>query len=296
MAAPKKKRMLVTGASGFLGWNIIQNVKSQWDIFGVCLNHPADIPGVKILRTDITRYQDLKKTFFDILPDAVIHAAALSDPNTCQQNPEKSRMINTEAAIHLAGLCAKVDIPCVFTSTDLVFDGTNAPYVEDDEPCPVCLYGEQKVLAENGMKNAYPSTIVCRLPLMFGDPGPVAKNFLQPLARALSEGPPPKLFIDEYRTPLSGYSAAKGLMIALHAQPPIIHLGGPACISRYEFGCLVADALGVSRSHIISCRQMDIKMSAKRPPNVCLDSRHANAMGFCPKPIRDELDFLFDQF
>ena len=288
--------MLVTGASGFLGWNIIQRAKNHWEIFGVCLNHPADISGVKILRTDITRYQELKKIFFDIMPDAVIHTAAISDPNTCQQNPEKSRMINTDAAIHLAGLCAKVDIPFVFTSTDLVFDGTDAPYFEDDEPCPVSLYGEQKVLAENGMKNEFPSTVICRLPLMFGDPGPVAKNFLQPLARALSEGPPPRLFIDEYRTPLSGASAAKGLMMALQAQPPIIHLGGPACISRYEFGCLVANVLGVPRSHIISCRQTDIKMPAKRPLNVCLDSRHADAMGFRPIPIREELEFLLDHF
>lgn len=288
------KKLLVTGASGFLGWHIIQNAIHQWDVYGICLNHPVSIPGARILQTDIVRYQDLKTCFHSIMPDAVIHAAAVSDPNICEQNPEQTRMINTQASIHLAGLCASAGIPCVFTSTDLVFDGTDAPYSEDDKPCPVSHYGEQKVLAETGMKDVYPSTVVCRLPLMFGNPGPVAKNFLQPLVRALSEGPPPRLFIDEYRTPLSGSSAAKGLMIALQTQPPMIHLGGPACISRYEFGCLVADVLNVPRSHIISCRQTDIKMPAKRPPNVCLDSRSANAMGFFPPPIQDELEFLFD--
>lgn len=284
--------MLVTGASGFLGWNIIQHAKSQWDIFGLCLNHPVFIPGVKILRTDITRYHDLKKTFVDIMPDAVIHAAALSDPNTCQQNPVVSRLINTDASIYLAGLCAEKSIPCVFISTDLVFDGTAAPYCEDDEPCPVSLYGEHKVLAENGMKSVYPRTVICRLPLMFGDPGPVANNFLPLLVRALSAGPAPKLFIDEYRTPLSGRSAAKGLMTALRNLPPLVHLGGVERVSRYEFGCTVADFLGLPKENIISCRQKDIDMPAKRPPDVSLDSRRAIAMGFYPRPLWEELEYM----
>ncbi|WP_419655682.1 dTDP-4-dehydrorhamnose reductase [Desulfosarcina variabilis str. Montpellier] len=288
------KKLLVTGASGFLGWHVIHHAMRHWDVYGICLSHPVAISGASILRTDISRYPDLKKCFLDIMPDAVIHTAAISDPNVCEQTPAQTSAINTQASIHLAGLCAEADIPCVFTSTDLVFDGTDAPYTEDDTPCPVNHYGEQKVLAENGMKNVYPSTVICRLPLMFGDPGPVAKNYLQSLIRALSEGPQPKLFIDEYRTPISGRSAAHGLMIALQAQPPIIHLGGPTCISRYEFGCLVADVLGVPRSTIISCRQKDIEMPAKRPPDVCLDSHRANAMGFCPRPIREELECLLE--
>jgi dTDP-4-dehydrorhamnose reductase len=288
----KKKRLLVTGASGFLGWNVIHRAKNDWDIFGICLNHPVDITGVKILRTDITRYQAFKKVFFDIMPDAVIHGAAVSDPNQCEQNPVPSRMINTDAAIHLAGLCAEVNIPCLFISTDLVFDGTGAPYSEDDQPCPVSLYGEQKVLAENGMRNVYSKTVVCRLPLMFGDPGPVANNFLPLLARSLATGPAPRLFFDEYRTPLSGRSAAEGLMTALSVLPPLVHLGGLERVSRYEFGCLVAEMLDLPQSSIIACRQKDIDMPAKRPPDVSLDSRKAYAMGFCPRPLREELEFL----
>jgi dTDP-4-dehydrorhamnose reductase len=290
------KKLLVTGASGFLGWNVIQHAMGGWDVVGICLTHSVAIPGTKILRVDITRYQDLKRTVFDIRPDAVIHAAAVSDPNTCEQNPGQTRIVNTDASIHLAGLCAALEIPCLFVSSDLVFSGTDAPYCEDDEPSPVSVYGEQKVLAEKGMRKEWPRTVVCRLPLMYGDPGPAATNFLQLLTRAVLKGQPPRLFIDEYRTPLSGRSAAQGLMIALRVIPPIVHLGGPERISRYEFGCLLADVLGVSRATIIACRQKDVDLPAKRPPDVSLDSGRAIAMGFNPGSVREELEFLRARF
>ena len=286
------KRLLVTGASGFLGWHIIQNAGNQWEIFGIYLNHRVDIPGMTLLRTDITDYPELKKTFLTIMPDAVIHAAAVSDPNACEQAPGQSRKVNTEASIHLAGLCADLDIPCVFISSDLVFDGNNAPYCEDDAPAPVNRYGEQKVLAEFGMRRVFPKAVVCRLPLMFGDPGPMATNFLPHLVRNLKTGNRLKLFIDEFRTPLSGRSAAKGLMLALGNSPPIVHIGGEERISRYDFGCLVADMLGVPRDNITPSRQKDMDMPANRPPDVSLDSRRINAMGFCSGSIRGELEHL----
>ena len=144
-------KLLVTGASGFLGWNICQIAKKEWEVSGTVFSHNIGIPGVNILRVDLTDFKELKRLFQVIRPDAVIHAAAKSDPNYCQTHREETQKINVDSAISIASLCAGFLIPCVFTSTDLVFDGLNPPYREEAPVCPVNFYGEQKVLAEKGM-------------------------------------------------------------------------------------------------------------------------------------------------
>ena len=146
------KKLLITGASGFLAWNLIQHAKSEWTIIGTFLSHPLKIPGIALFHVDLTRFKDLKNLFYQSKPDAVIHTAAISDPHFCQQNRKVSYKINTEAAIHIAALCSDHNIPCLFTSSDLVFDGLNPPYTETDRLSPVSVYGEQKVLAEQGMR------------------------------------------------------------------------------------------------------------------------------------------------
>lgn len=247
-------------------------------------------------QVDLTEFEEQKQLIRQVKPDAIIHAAAMTDPNFCQTNRSDSYQINTQAAINIAGLSSDLQIPCLFTSSDLVFDGLNPPYTEDDEPSPVCTYGEQKALAEVGMKDRNPATIICRLPLMFGDPGPASTSFIQPLIKAMKLGEQVNLFIDEFRTPLSGKDAAGGMMIALNKRPEIIHLGGLERISRYEFGQVLADVLQIRQAKLNPCKQQDIKMAAPRPPDVSLDSSRAKAMGFQPNSLIHELEQLRDIF
>jgi dTDP-4-dehydrorhamnose reductase len=88
------------------------------------------------VQTDLADYWELKKLFELVRPNAVIHCAAISQPNFCQLNREQSYQINVEASINIARLCSDRSIACLFTSSDLVFDGLHAPYQEQD---PVCL-------------------------------------------------------------------------------------------------------------------------------------------------------------
>jgi dTDP-4-dehydrorhamnose reductase len=283
------KKLLVTGASGFLGWHICHRAQPEWKVFGTCHLHPVNFQGVNPVKIDLTKFNDLKMVFKEVKPAVVIHTAAVSKINYCQQNKAASFKINTEAAVNIAGLCSDVQIPCLFTSSDLVFDGQNPPYCEEDEPSPVNIYGEQKVLAESGMKRRYPSVVICRLPLMFGDPGPSASSFIQPMIRAMKSGDRVDLFTDEFRTPLSGKDAAEGLMIALEGLPDKIHLGGPQRISRFEFGKLLAKVLNLPDIGLKPCLQVDLNLPAPRPADVSLDSARAKHLGFQPCSLKDAL-------
>ncbi|MCF6158639.1 MAG: NAD(P)-dependent oxidoreductase [wastewater metagenome] len=286
------RRLLITGASGFLGWNICQAAKGEWEVFGTSFFHPVQIEGVTIVKVGLTDPGELEGVFQTVRPDAVIHTAAKSDPNYCQKHRTESQKVNVDASIHIAGLCAEYSIPCVFTSTDLVFDGLHAPYREEDEVCPVSFYGEQKVLAEEGMMRWYPEVVICRMALMFGNPGPCAASFIQPMIRAMKEGRELPLFVDEFRTPLSVKSAVHGLFLALGKMRGILHLGGMERISRYDFGKLLLDVFHFQEAKLIPSKQKDIMMAAPRPPDVSLDNTKALLLGFKPFPLLNELKEL----
>ncbi|MFQ5962820.1 MAG: SDR family oxidoreductase [Candidatus Scalinduaceae bacterium] len=286
------KKLLVTGASGFLGWNICQVAKKEWKTFGTAFSRHMEVAGINILKVNLTDLNELKKLFQKIHPDVVIHTAAQTDPNFCQINRTESQKINVDSSISIAGLCADYSIPCVFTSTDLVFDGLNAPYCEEDQVCPVNIYGEQKVLAEEGMFKYYSKVTVCRMPLMFGISGPVATSFIQPMIETMREGRELRLFVDEFRTPVSVQTAVQGIFLALEKITGLIHLGGIERISRYDFGKLLKDVLDIQEPRLIPSKQKDVAMSAPRPPDVSLDSTKALALGYKPLPLSEEINKL----
>ncbi len=280
--------VLVTGACGFAGWNLRR------------LSHPGQtiVPvghrnvGKGIRRCDLTDYREVKALFSAVRPNAVIHLAAIADPNQCEKYPAASRRLNVDAAVSVAKLCEEYNAKLVFASTDLVFSGNKAPYKESDPPAPLSRYGEQKADAEEGILKRCRRATVCRLPLMFGDSSPYSANFLHPLLHALENGKKPALFVDEFRTPTGVLSVAEGLLSALHCNHRILHLGGPERVSRYDFGIAVAQVTGYSESAIEPIRQGDLAMPAPRPRDVSLDSTLAYGIGYAPQSVLSELKRL----
>lgn len=288
------KKLLVTGASGFLGWNIGQVAQAAgWQVYGTYLSHAVPATTTTLVKADLTDFHALQQLMEDIQPDGVIHAAAQSSPNVCQMEPDLAYTINVTASCNLAGLCGDRSIPLAFTSTDLVFDGKNASYSETDAVNPVNRYGEQKVLAEAGMRSRYPATAICRMPLMFGY-APHATSFIQPFLKILRSDEPLSLFTDEFRTPVSGAAAARGLLLALERVNGTIHLGGKERLSRYEFGQRMVEVLQIANANITACRQADVPMSAPRPADVSLNSSLAFGLGYSPNSIQEELVALKD--
>jgi dTDP-4-dehydrorhamnose reductase len=290
-SVPTVRRLLVTGASGVLGWNVCAAARDAWRTFGIVHRHRIDLPGVSRAICDLTGTASIERLVEEIAPDAIIHCAAASSPDFCQAHPADSRRINVEAACGLAGLCARGRIPFVFVSTDLVFDGTRPPYRERDPVFPVSVYGEQKAIAEHAVLERNPGAVVCRLPPIFGDPGPASASFIQAWIEALRGGRTLRLFVDEVRTPVGARTAATGLLMALGAGGGILHLGGRERISRYDLGFVLAEMLGADVRLVTPGRQRDRTAGAPRPADVSLDSARAHAMGYDPPSLRDDLRF-----
>jgi dTDP-4-dehydrorhamnose reductase len=286
-----RKKLLITGASGFLGWHLCKAAQSNWQVYGAVHRNALDCRGITVVPIDLTEQDALKDLMQNLRPDAVIHAAALSRPNDCQSNPDESFTINVQASSNLADLCGALEIPCVFTSTDQVFDGLNPPYNETAPVSPINLYGEHKVMAEEGMKIRNPKTIICRMPLMFGV-APHAPSFLQSFARTLQAGQTLKLFADEFRTPVSGEAAAQGILLALKHEPSCLHLGGTERISRYDFGKVLARVLAYPEALLEACQRADVPMAAPRPMDVSLDSSLAFQWGYSPHTVEEALQQL----
>jgi dTDP-4-dehydrorhamnose reductase len=284
MAKPK---LLVTGASGCLGWYIGQ-AATDWEVYGTYHQHRTIAPNCRPIALDLTDTAALNQCFSQLRPDAVIHAAALAQPNACQENPSLSYKINVLASFYIAIACADLNIPCVFTSSEQVFDGTQAPYREDDPRSPINLYGEHKALAEAGMLARHDQVAICRMPLMFGAV-PHASSFIQPFIQRLRSGELLQAFTDEIRMPVSGWDAAQGLLIALKHHQGILHLGGKERLSRFAMAQILVEVLGIDAARIEPCLQADVKMAAPRPADLSMDSTIALSLGFEPQDFRSGL-------
>ena len=279
------QRLLITGASGFLGGPLSQLAQAQWQVEGLYHRHPIEIPGATCHRLDLTDAQAVTAWFEQWLPDAVIHTAAISQPNRCEQDPDLSYAINVQASETLATLCRKAHIPLVFTSTEQVFDGQAAPYDETASPNPINTYGHHKLEAEQRIWASYPAATLCRLPLLYGPPSPHGTCFLQDFLARLRAGQPISLFIDEYRTPAYVEDVAAGLLLALNHPGTLLHLGGPERLSRYDFGLRMAEVFDLKAHLIQPCRQADVAMAAIRPADVSSNSQRAMALGYQPRTI-----------
>lgn len=156
----------------------------------------------------------------------------------CQQQPELARRTNIEATALLAELAA--NIPFVFFSTDLVFDGRTGSYDESSPTNPLSHYGETKVAAER-IVLANPRHLVVRTSLNYGasPTGDRAPN--EQLRLAWLRGERPRLFTDEFRCPIPAVVTARAVWeLVAGNHTGLFHVAGSERLSRYEIGKLLA--------------------------------------------------------
>ena len=261
------RSLLITGASGFLGGHLCHESKAGWRKWGTYHTQVIAPANATPLSLDLTDEQSLQACWAQARPDAVIHTAALSKTGQCQKHPALSYSVNVVGTVKLAQLCAAAQIPFLFTSTDLVFDGTQPPYTESDAPNPVNTYGVHKAIAEAAVLATYPAATICRLPLLMGPPTVTAQCFVQGTLAAISAHTPQTLFTDEIRTPASVFDIIQGLHLLLdQGVSGVWHLGGPQPINRYELGHLIATSFGLPTDMLKPALQSSVPLSTPRPP------------------------------
>jgi dTDP-4-dehydrorhamnose reductase len=284
-----KQRILITGASGFLGYALCRQAARWWTVYATIHRRPVTTAPVVPLRVDLRNEGGVRRLFQEVRPQAVIHAAAVTRLDQCQRDPQVSFAINVTAAATIARRCAHAAIPMVFTSTDLVFDGRHPPYAEADQPSPLSHYGEQKAIAEARIRHIHPGAIICRLPLMFGLSHGEGVDFTSQMIRGILSGQPVRLFVDEFRTPVDIHSATKGLLQTLTWPGGIYHMGGRDRVSRFAMGAIVAERLAATQGLLQPIRAAETAGADMRPRDVSLDSRTAFQRGYSPRPVKQSL-------
>jgi dTDP-4-dehydrorhamnose reductase len=292
------KKILVTGASGFLGYHLLPMLCKNYSVDAIYYRQKFELPHVNWHKLNLLEEKELKQAIETIRPDAIIHAAAISNPNVCEEHVTLSHYINVYATVSIAQYCKSINIPLIFISTDLVFNGTMGDYSENDFCFPVSKYGTQKLEAEEFINENEQNSLICRLPLLFGIGPEYSINFLGDWLKKLADKEEIIAFSDEFRSTISVNWAARGIVSALaymldkssvHKEK-IFHLGGPECISRYNFARLIADVFGFDDKNIVPKLRSELPMPAPRPENVSLNSSLASdVLQFCPPALSDQL-------
>jgi|LZCG01.1.fsa_nt_gb dTDP-4-dehydrorhamnose reductase len=284
----QKKTIFITGISGFLGYKMAMLTRNQYNVVGNFYKHPLKIPKAETLSLRLSDAMMVERVLDTYKPEVIFHLAAISNPNICEKEPSLSYAANVTATRNLVAAAKKHHIKVVFTSSDLVFDGLNAPYDETAQPSPVNLYGIQKLESEKAVLD-YDHGIVCRMPLMFGEKSQFYGSFLQPMVQFLLAHEDITLFADEFRTPLSSQRAVEGLLLMAGQSEKLVHLAGNTSVNRYELGLKIAEMLGTGTSHIKKHSLHDFVFPAKRPPDTSMKNDLAKSLGFQPGDLFADL-------
>lgn len=187
------KRLLITGAEGFLGIRTALYYSSLYEL--ITCNH-SDL--------DITDAQTTQKLIQDWKPDIVIHCAAISDTGLCERNPSLSESVNLEGSVNIAKACQDTGAQLIYMSSDQVYNG-----IPGNEPCPETLllnpstvYGRHKLQAEQAISDLLPDAIGLRLTWMYDlpdSPYKLNRNLLVNLTHASQNHETVKAATHEFR-------------------------------------------------------------------------------------------------
>jgi len=234
-------KILVTGASGMLGYELIRLACRDHEVWGTYLEHRLDVPGCQMFRLDLTDAGQCRKELKHIKPEAIVHAAAMTDVDHCEREQDKARCINTEGTGLLAETAEELGARLVYISTDYVFDGEKGRYKEEDPPSPVNYYGATKLLGEDLVRRHCTQGLILRTSI-YGLQKPPRQGLMERLIETLREGKSLPRFADQFATPLyAGQLSALILQLLDHRALGLLHIGSADRISRFEFARKVAE-------------------------------------------------------
>lgn len=291
------KKLLVTGASGLLGLSIAMEVAKDFDVYGIAFNHPVQSPDFTTLSADLRLPGTIKQIFDTSQPDWVIHCAALTDIDACENNPDAAREVNSELPGRMAEEAHLRGTHFIHISTDTVFDGKKGSYSEEDKPNPTSVYARTKLAGEQAVTAANPDAIIARVN-MFGWSLTGKRSLAEFFFTNLREGIPIKGFTDVYFCPLLVNDLALILVKMLDTgMSGLYHVFSNDVISKYEFGMAIARRFGFNPDLIDPISVTESSLQASRSPNFSmLSEKLALVLGQPTPTISAGIDRFYDLY
>jgi len=223
-------------------------------------------------------------------PALVIHAAAMTDVDGCERDPDAAFSVNGQGTRNVALACQRAGATLVCISTDYVFDGTkDEPYLESDEPHPINIYGESKLEGERHVQELLRHYYIVRTAWLYGLGG---RNFVEKVLQLAEERSELHYVVTEVGSPTYARDLAEGISrLIRHPQYGIYHLTNEGSCSRYEFARKILDLGG--RIDFPLYPAESYPRPAKPPPHAVLANVRAAKLGIRLRPWQEALVAYF---
>jgi dTDP-4-dehydrorhamnose reductase len=271
------KTILIIGANGFLGSNILQlrKTKEVRDLnfqFLAADVENSNVPiDVTFYHINITNPQDTLKKIEVISPDVILLTAAMTNVDQNEVDKDLATTINTEGPKNVLEACKKTDSKLVFMSTDFIFDGISKEgnYNEMDTPNPLSYYAKTKYNAEQAIINSEIEYTICRTAVLYGW-NKEKQNFITWIINKLQQNELIQIVTDQFNSPTFVKNLAEILIKLIEKDAKgIYHTAGDCTLNRYEMALKCAEVFNLKKELISPIESIEQK--AIRPKNVGLN-------------------------
>jgi len=247
---------------------------------------PADV-GLTRDQLDLARPETIVPALDRAQPQGVILTAAYTDVDGCESNREHAYAVNGTGPGLVARWCEGNGAWLVLVSTNCVFDGSkDGPYVEDDEPRPISVYGASKLAGEQAVKDSTNRYFIVRTSWIFG---PGGSNFVTKVLQWASTQPVMKGVCDEHSSPTYAPDLGPALVaLGLTGRYGTYHLANAGSCSRLEYMQAILDEAGIEKA-IEPVRLADFQRPSRPPAQSALANTQAAALGIELRPWRAAL-------
>lgn len=279
-------RLLVTGSNGLLGQKLTKLAERDEEVSLFATGRRPSVIAMQrgeYLSMDITNPDDAERIISKVKPDVVIHTAAMTNVDQCEQDHEGCWKTNVDAVRYLLNAAEKSKSHFIYISTDFVFDGSHGPLDETEPPNPVNYYGQSKAAAEQLVMSSTTTWCVIRTVLVYGITRDMSRsNIVLWVKENLEQRKPIRVVNDQWRTPTLAEDLALGTYIAAKKKAKgIFHISGKDMLTPFDIANLTADYFSLDKALITPVDASVFQQPAKRPART----------GFIIEKARKELLF-----